>query len=60
MGSKNYTQQLRLPQFGPDDKPTWQGDMNSAFAAIDAANVDCLAKIGELQSQILALQSKVQ
>lgn len=58
MGSVNYTQSLRLPQFGPSDKPTWQGDVNTAFKSIDDANMALLAKIADLQSQIITLQNK--
>lgn len=59
MGSINYTQSLRLPQFGPTDKPSWQGDLNSAFKILDDANTSLLAKIADLQTQIVTLQNKV-
>lgn len=36
MGHTNSTTNLALPQFIGTDKPTWLGDINGAFAAIDA------------------------
>ncbi len=36
MGHTNSTANLGLPQFIGTDKPTWLGDINSAFAAVDA------------------------
>lgn len=36
MGHTNSTTNLQLPQFIGTDKPTWLGDINGAFAAIDA------------------------
>lgn len=36
MGHTNSTANLALPQFIGTDKPTWLGDINGAFAAIDA------------------------
>lgn len=36
MGHTNSTANLALPQFIGTDKPTWLGDINSAFSAIDA------------------------
>lgn len=36
MGHTNSTANLALPQFIGTDKPTWLGDVNGAFAAIDA------------------------
>lgn len=59
MGSIKYTSQLRLPQFGPSDKPSWQGDVNRAFASIDDGQVSLLSKIADLQQQILTLQTQV-
>lgn len=35
MGHTNSTANLALPQFIGTDKPTWLGDVNGAFAAID-------------------------
>jgi hypothetical protein len=35
MGSSSLTPILGLPQFGDNDKPTWRGDINSAFQIID-------------------------
>ena len=36
MGHTNSTANLALPQFVGSDKPTWLGDINGAFSAIDA------------------------
>lgn len=36
MGHTNSTANLALPQFIGTDKPTWLGDINSAFSDIDA------------------------
>lgn len=36
MGHTNSTANLELPQFIGTDKPTWLGDVNGAFSAIDA------------------------
>ena len=36
MGHTNSTANLSLPQFIGTDKPTWLGDINSAFSDIDA------------------------
>ena len=36
MGHTNSTANLALPQFIGTDKPTWLGDVNGAFSAIDA------------------------
>lgn len=36
MGHTNSTANLSLPQFIGTDKPTWLGDINGAFSAIDA------------------------
>jgi hypothetical protein len=35
MGASSYTDNLVLPQFADGDRPTWRGDVNGAFAAID-------------------------
>ena len=36
MGHTNSTANLSLPQFISTDKPTWLGDINGAFSAIDS------------------------
>lgn len=36
MGHTNSTANLSLPQFNGTDKPTWLGDVNGAFSAIDS------------------------
>lgn len=37
MGHTNSTANYNLPQFVGTDKPTWLGDINNAFSAIDTA-----------------------
>lgn len=37
MGHTNQTANYNLPQFVGTDKPSWLGDINAAFAAIDTA-----------------------
>lgn len=37
MGHTNQTANYNLPQFVGTDKPSWLGDINAAFAAIDSA-----------------------
>lgn len=37
MGHTNQTANYNLPQFVGTDKPSWLGDINDAFAAIDSA-----------------------
>lgn len=37
MGHTNQTANYNLPQFVGTDKPSWLGDINDAFAAIDTA-----------------------
>ena len=57
MGATNHTSQLNLPQFGPSDKPSWQGDMNQAFKSIDDGHATLLGRIADLQAQIITLQN---
>lgn len=59
MGSTNKTTNLNLPQFGPSDKPTWQGDITQAFKSIDDGHGALLGKINDLQAQIVTLQTAV-
>lgn len=35
MSFSNQTEHYELPQYAPDDKPTYLGDMNGAYATID-------------------------
>ncbi len=35
MSASNFTPYLKLPQYAPTDKPTYLGDANSAYLAID-------------------------
>lgn len=51
------TTNYELPQFNGSDKPTWLGDINGAFLAIDAAmknNADAAAGAQESASSALA------
>lgn len=66
MGAQNYTATVRLPQFGPSDKPTWLGDVtlafkniNDGFAQRDGTIAEMQTQINTLQTQILALNTKV-
>jgi hypothetical protein len=45
MGSSTVTPNLNLPIFDDADRPTWRGDINGAFRAIDA---DSAAKAGQI------------
>lgn len=51
MGHTNSTANLSLPQFIGTDKPTWLGDVNGAFGAIDTA-------VGTINADILAVDAK--
>lgn len=51
MGHTNSTANISLPQFIGSDKPTWLGDVNGAFAAIDS-------KVGTIDADIAATDAK--
>ena len=51
MGHTNSTANLALPQFIGTDKPTWLGDVNGAFSAIDS-------KVGTIDADISAVDAK--
>ena len=51
MGHTNSTANIALPQFIGTDKPTWLGDVNGAFGAIDS-------KIGTIDADIAATDAK--
>ena len=51
MGHTNSTANLNLPQFIGTDKPTWLGDVNGAFQAIDA-------KAGTVDADIATIDAK--
>ena len=51
MGHTNSTANLSLPQFIGTDKPTWLGDVNGAFSAIDS-------KVGTIDADISAVDAK--
>jgi hypothetical protein len=59
MGATNYTSTVRLPQFGPSDKPSWQGDVTLAFKNINDALAQRDGTIAAMQAQINALQTQV-
>lgn len=59
MGSTNRTPNKQLPQFTDDDKPSWLGDVNSAFSKIDQAFTTLESTIATQQQQILTLQTTV-
>lgn len=59
MGAVNYTSTIHLPQFGPSDKPTWQGDVTSAFKVINDSFAQRDGTIANMQSQINTLQAQV-
>ena len=51
MGHTNSTANIALPQFIGTDKPTWLGDVNGAFAAIDS-------KVGTIDADVAAVDAK--
>ena len=51
MGHTNSTANIALPQFIGTDKPTWLGDVNGAFSAIDS-------KVGTIDADIAATDAK--
>jgi hypothetical protein len=59
MGSVAKTANLNLPQFDDNDKPSWMGDINAAFASIEADHVARVARENDLQAQIVTLQNRV-
>lgn len=59
MGAVNKTPNLRLSQFGDDDKPSWIGDYTSDMAKIEADHNERVAKENDLQAQIVTLQNQI-
>lgn len=59
MSFTNHTTNKQLPQWVDDDKPSWLGDMNSAFLKVDAAFTTHESTMATMQSQILTLQTQV-
>ena len=57
MGFTNKTPRLRLPQWIGKDKPTFQGDMNEAFAIIENAYAELSQRLDDHQTQINTLQN---
>lgn len=52
MAFTNKTPNLGLPQWLPDDKPTWLTDMNGAFSDIDGAVMKDRGDFASLQSTV--------
>jgi hypothetical protein len=59
MGSSTQTPTVGLPQFGDNDKPTWRGDINGAFSAIDAEFVTQNVRLNGFDSQFAALPATI-
>jgi hypothetical protein len=59
MASSNLTPNLNLPQWLDSDKPTWLGDVNSAFKKLDDANGNLVGQVAVLQSRCTSLESRV-
>lgn len=59
MAFTDRTDNVRLPQWTDDDKPTWLGDLNTAFKLIDAEFGRQEAQRAVLQAQVNALQAQV-
>lgn len=63
MGHTNSTANLSLPQFIGTDKPTWLGDVNGAFSAIDSYagtnNAAVAAAVSDASSAIAQASSAV-
>lgn len=57
MAFTRKTLKLGLPQWGEKDKPTFMGDMNGAFDAIDKQFRELDNRIAEQQEQINTLQN---
>lgn len=59
MASTNLTPTYLLPQFDEDDKPSWLGDVNSAFLKIENAIVAKDAQIATLNTQLVAANAAI-
>jgi hypothetical protein len=55
----NRTPNKQLPQFVEADKPSWLGDVNGAFSAIDNAFTTVESAQATANSNILTLQNQV-
>lgn len=54
MSHTDKTAYAELPQWVADDKPTWLGDLNQAFAAIDAKLAEANNNFNSLSSSVAA------
>ncbi len=52
MAFTNSTQNLHLPQWLADDKPTWLTDMNGAFSTIDSAITEDRGNAASLSEKV--------
>lgn len=59
MGATNFTSHYDLPQFVANDKPSWLGDVNSAFLKIDTAIADASATAQSANSAATSAQTQV-
>lgn len=59
MGATNFTSHYELPQFVASDKPSWLGDINSAFLKIDSGMSANKAASESANSAATAAQTQV-
>lgn len=59
MGHTNSTVNYNLPQFVGTDKPSWLGDVNNAFLAIDAAIAAAKTEADSAAGGVAGLQTTV-
>lgn len=59
MGHTNSTVNYNLPQFVGTDKPTWMGDVNGAFLAIDTAIAAAKTQADSAAGGVAGLQTTV-
>lgn len=52
MGASSLTQNVLLPVFADNDKPSWLGDWNNAMKKIDAAFAAKEAEVNTLTNQL--------
>lgn len=59
MGHTNETVNYQLPQFIGTDKPSWLGDVNNAFLAIDTAIAEAKTEADSAAGGVAGLQTTV-
>ena len=59
MGHTNSTVNYNLPQFVGTDKPSWLGDVNGAFLAIDTAIAEAKSQADSAAGGVAGLQTVV-